>query len=282
MLTAEHCHDYHSVAVPALPAVPSLTTEDEQHYLYWLARCVLTGQGAVIEIGTWYGASAAYLAAGLRDGNPGSSLYCYDRFVARANDADKARDQGITLPPGAPGGDTTLVVRQYLASVYHNVHLVKTEIDQLTWLRGPVALIHLDAPKRWQELLHVLRIFSNYLISHTTIVVVQDFFLPRAYVLPLVFGFLEDSFELIHIPTHKGTTATYVFKQPYNISDVEDIYQWSVSTVELIMARTINAVRYKEHKKLLKLSLASYYLDRDKYERMAFRANHRDGGQDQG
>jgi hypothetical protein len=67
-------------AAPPLPEVPSLISPREQHYLYWLTSQAYSGQGAVVELGSFLGSSAIALGAGLRDSGFDSRLWCFDRF----------------------------------------------------------------------------------------------------------------------------------------------------------------------------------------------------------
>ena len=68
------------VALPALAPIPGQISEAERRFLYWLVRETYVGRGAVVEIGSWLGLSAAHLAAGLRDAGRAGALHCFDRF----------------------------------------------------------------------------------------------------------------------------------------------------------------------------------------------------------
>ena len=57
---------------------------EERKLLYQLARNIYTGEGAVVELGAFCGASTCCLAAGMRD-NPraaGRHVDSYDCFIA--------------------------------------------------------------------------------------------------------------------------------------------------------------------------------------------------------
>src|SRR5271155_98272 len=57
---------------------------EERKLIYELARNIYTGEGAVVDLGAFCGASTCCLAAGLRD-NPraaGQHVHTYDRFIA--------------------------------------------------------------------------------------------------------------------------------------------------------------------------------------------------------
>src|SRR5258708_7281370 len=94
--------DYTKVTLPSLPQVPTLTTDNERAYLYWLVKERYEGRGVVVEVGTWFGASAYALAAGLRDLANGAvssppTLYCFDRFRFTKGDFAHAAEQGYEL-----------------------------------------------------------------------------------------------------------------------------------------------------------------------------------------
>ncbi len=232
LLTKDHQYDYQSLQIPEIPPVLSLTTDEERAYLYWLANNC-NSLDAIVEIGVWYGSSAGYIAAGLRDANSGQPFYCIDRFVCRHTDVQKAAEQNIAYS-SKPDSDTLPLVYQHLQPIYPNIALVKSEIDQLTWpWNKPIELLHLDAPKRLKEVLHALTIFAPALIPGKSVIVAQDFLMPRAYALPLTFYALRDSIELAQIPTTAGTMATFIIRKPLIVlAEQLNIGTWSDHQVE--------------------------------------------------
>ena len=86
---------YKSIQLPSLPPVPTMITDDEKQYLYWLGRDIVSGSGAIVEIGTWFGCSAGYLGAGLRDAGKEVPFHCFDRFELQGIEKRKARQQGF-------------------------------------------------------------------------------------------------------------------------------------------------------------------------------------------
>lgn len=259
--TRKNEHDYRSINVPSITPVPTLTTEDDQHYLYWLASTQYQGIGVAVEIGTWFGSSAGYLAAGLAKSGTGGTLYCYDRFSFRESDTHKALEQGFDFSAFHVGDDTRPFVQQHLVPLYDSTHLITSEIEHIQWNCGPIELLHLDAPKRWIDIIKVLEVFGPFLIEGKTIVVLQDFCMPRAYALPLIFGALADSFELVHVPSEHSTMAVFVYKKKFVIDEHLNIDLWpaekAIKTVETV-ACAFNA----EQQSLLNLGL-QYYFNRN-------------------
>jgi hypothetical protein len=244
---------------PQLPQVPALTTVDEQAYLYWLLKEHFENKGAAVEVGTWFGASAYALAAGIRDSGKPGKLYCFDRFVITKGDVAHAAEQGHDV--ASFGQDSLPLVQKNLAGIYSNFELIKTEIDQIQWNQEPIEVLHLDAPKRWSDILYAFNVFGPWLIPGTSVIIAQDFALPRAYALPLIFYQLRDALELVHIPTEYSTMATFkVCKVP--VVDPS----WSAQAFEPVQAEVIfsywaEKFTHPEQKLLFDLGRAFYYKD---------------------
>jgi hypothetical protein len=256
---------YKDVPVPNLPLVPSLTTLDEQQYLYSLARDSYKGVGALIEIGTWFGCSAGYLAAGLRDAKKDNSLICFDRFSLSSSERVRIKEQGFYFPNLSVNGDTRSLVQKHLDTIYPNAVLKKQSIDEIVWDNGPIEIVHLDAPKRMSDIVHILKVFGPYLIPNTSLIVVQDFCVPRAYALPLIFGALGKSFELVEVPSSSSTTVTFKYINPYVINDSLDLNNWqSFSALEI--TRSFFKQVTKEQQRLLMIGLAFFCYDNDDKE----------------
>ncbi len=203
---------YKHIKLPKLSPVPTMITDDEKQYLYWLGRDVVSGVGAVVEIGTWFGCSAGYLGAGLRDGSKSVPFYCFDRFELQGIEKRKAREQGFDhIEELEVEADIMPITAEHLESIY-SIQLYKTYIDKNSWTGGKIELLHLDAPKRESDIIHVLKTFAPFLIPEKSIIVLQDFGMPRAYSLPLIFGELREYFELVDIPSENSTMAVFVYK----------------------------------------------------------------------
>ncbi|MEX2437802.1 MAG: class I SAM-dependent methyltransferase [Candidatus Babeliales bacterium] len=218
-----------SLSIPKLAPVPTMITDDEKKYLYWLARDSITGQGAIVEIGTWFGCSVGYLGAGLRDAGKNVPVHCFDRFELQGIEKKKARQQGFEhIESLAQGADIMPVTAAHLRDIYP-IHLHKTYIDAIVWDAGLVELLHLDAPKRASDIVHVLKTFVPFFIPGKTILVLQDFGMPRAYALPLIFGHLHEYFELVTIPFTNSTMALFSYKKV--LENSKDTFEKSCKSV---------------------------------------------------
>jgi hypothetical protein len=253
--------EYLKETVPDLPKVPALTTQDERDYLFWLVKNYIEGTGAVVEIGTWFGASCYALAAGLRDSNTHGKLYCFDRFRYTPGDIKHAAEQGFildTIP------DALSFVQERVTALYPHITLIKTEINHITWNQGPVELLHLDAPKRWSDVVYALGVFGKHL-NPGSVIVAQDFCLPRAYAVPLIFYYLRDVLELVHVPTEYSTMATFVVTKPLPTEFLKP-EALSVEQATHIMDFWAKRFPSAEQKRLFKLALAFFCYDRGERE----------------
>ncbi|MBI5433590.1 MAG: class I SAM-dependent methyltransferase [Planctomycetes bacterium] len=199
--------DFADVKLPELAAVPGMIKPSEARYLYWLASTAYLGHGAVVELGSFLGASATHLAAGLRDGGLGGELHCFDRFLWDRDHAAKF-DLGIAI-----GEDYRAHFEQNVRRVYDGVRAHSVELRELTWDRGPVELLFVDAPKKFVELEATLTAFSPHLEPGQALIAFQDFAHAPSYAVALVIAGLGEHLELKHVVAG-GSTASFLLREP--------------------------------------------------------------------
>jgi hypothetical protein len=183
---------------------------EERKLLYHLTRNTYTGEGAVVELGAFCGASTSCLAAGLRD-NPraaGRRVHSYDSFIAHeAYLVDFIRTQfGESLELG-----------QSFAAIFHRAtaqfaDLIEVHAGDLlgqTWPSGvSIEILFVDVAKTLALSGRVLTEFFSHLTPHKSIVIHQDFYHPTAFYLPVVMDFLSDYFTIIEA----GRDSSVVFR----------------------------------------------------------------------
>lgn len=131
---------------------------------------------AIVEVGSWMGASAARLAMGLGDAGRLSevTIHCFDRWNASGDEVAKAARHGIEL---APGDDLLPLVEEHLAPFGASVVFHKGDVRAAAWDGTPVSVHVDDAAKTPIPFFHVLRTFGPSWIPGATIVVLMDYFL---------------------------------------------------------------------------------------------------------
>jgi hypothetical protein len=193
---------FSDVELPELPEIEGLISASERRYLYRLTREHYTGQGSVVEIGSWFGCSSIHLAAGLRDAGHKSTVNCFDDFglLGGPNSLDRFLSN-------------TSLLAEYLKPT-------KSLIRDLKWTE-PIEILFLDAPKTWTDLADVFRIFGQHLIPGISLISIQDYLFFPAYPIAVAIERLEKCFTLEHVVT-EGSTVTFRMKQslPLDVADM--------------------------------------------------------------
>jgi hypothetical protein len=194
---------------PELPAsamaIPAMTTEAERLCYYRLTK-VAAHAGAVVELGTWLGASTAYIAAGVRDSGAQRRAEVYDRFVWKPSAHEKKA--------GRPLETTQLeAFKQNLGPLLEHVNVHAGELRGLRWSGEPVSLLVCDAPKRIPEISSVLTTFAKAL-QPGALVVWQDFAYFPSYDIASAMMRLGDHLELVEA-VYPGTTAVFRVVTPW-------------------------------------------------------------------
>ncbi len=160
-------------------AVPSMLTMDEARLYCWLATRA-EGTGAVIDLGTHRGGSAARLLAGLTAGKSQAQLFTYDRFAT---------------PDGE--GDMLTQVQAALGPWQERVTCVKGDIAQQTWTGGPVEILSVDAAKSPATADRIATEFFSALEPGRSVLIQQDFLHAKQPWLPVQMAALADCFQLV-------------------------------------------------------------------------------------
>lgn len=184
-------------------AVPAMLTPEERRYLIWLTRTQFRGQGAVVDLGPWLGASSAALAEGLaRGGKTGRvesiDLFSWSRFYMQA--------PGVDLEDGA---DFQFLYRQLTKPWSDRTRSTKADLLQHQWTGGPIEILFVDAAKSWELTAAILKNFGPHLIPGVTRIVFQDFADETTYFLPLVVDSCPDVLREVEA-VEDGTTVSFL------------------------------------------------------------------------
>jgi hypothetical protein len=229
--------------------VPTMITEEERAYLFWLTSTVWTGEGHVVEIGPWLGGSTVALAAGMKERvfKEIRKLHVYDNFIWKAfmgkraslplHDGDSFQeyftentkqysDLMVSYRQSLPD-DSLLFDKEIMAKRDINPEQAKI----LRWdIKEPVEILFIDGAKSWDGLRFLLDEFSNYLIPGKTLFVCQDYKYWGTYWVPLIFEILGDHLELVH--NLKFNTVTFRLKSKLEIGKIESLGDFSEMSVD--------------------------------------------------
>lgn len=226
------------VELPAdLPQIPSMLNDNEKPYLYWLTSQCYSGQGAIVELGSWLGASTAHLAAGLYDSGLEGKIDTFDSYTWQKAFERKA---GYAMENGA---DFQPRLYQNLGALASLVSSTRTDIRKIKWRGDRVEILFLDAPKRYPVIRSVLKTFGPYLMPGTSLIVCQDFCNFPNYPLSFVFSALGKRLKKRHALLDASLVAFSV-EDSLTFSDDEleelDPASWSAEKGTAIWTEMMN------------------------------------------
>lgn len=217
---------------------------EERKLLYHLARDIYAGEGAVVELGAFCGASTCCLASGLRDNPRGGDhrLHSYDSFVASEPYlVEFVRTQfGEAL---GIGQSFAPIFRRATAEFADVIEVHEGDLLEQTWPGEiPIEILFADAAKTLALSAKVLTEFFPHLMPGRSLVVHQDFYHPTAFYLPIVMDFLRDHFTIIEA----GRDWSVVFRLdsaiPRTKLEIAGRYKFSFAQQQTAMRRMMRQV----------------------------------------
>lgn len=168
--------------------VPTMLNVKEQSFYVWLGREWATGAGAIVDLGSFAGGSAACLAEGVAQADRAQIVHGYDKFGLQDYPGFKDRCARYWAKPPAsksqfdpfvmpdiPGDDLLPVAEVFMAPWGKGVRLYKGQIEAMTWTGEPIELLVLDASKTAATMDRMSAMFFPHLIAGRSIIVQQDF-----------------------------------------------------------------------------------------------------------
>ena len=217
---------------------------EERKLLYQLARYTYAGGGAVVDLGSFCGASTCCLAAGLRD-NPraaGRHVDAYDSFIASEPYlVDFIREQfGESLEMGQSFAATFRRATTQFADLIE-VHAGDL-LEQIWPSDEPIEILFVDVAKTLALSGKVLTEFFPRLIPGKSIVIHQDFYHPTAFYLPVVMDFLMDHFTIIE--TGRDWSVVFRLERPIppEILQAASLYKFSFAQQQAALRRMMRRV----------------------------------------
>jgi len=226
--------EWSNVSFESFPDIPTMISNQERRYLYWITSNFYKGEGRVVEAGTWLGGSTACLASGLEEQYPSEILTCFDNFVWMKTYENKSN--GIRMDEGA---DFHPHFRKFIYSKFDNVRSFKRQLSEIQWIDGQIEILFLDAPKNKDDMLHSIKTFFPYLIPGDSTIVFQDFFYAPAYEVPATILSLNDVLQLVHVVAN-SSTASFRFCSPIDL-ELSPI-DYSVVGVDIVAEKFLEMI----------------------------------------
>jgi hypothetical protein len=199
--------------------IPSMLSPWERVYLREFAKNDYLGEGAIVDLGCWLGASSVELAQGLRE-NPRPTaragvIHAYDLFLWDASWMNEVRTvQGTPLEGKYKDGDSFLdEYRQFTEPWKDSIRVYPSDLTVTSWSGGPIEFIFVDAMKSWSLANSIVRDFYSSLVPGISMVVHQDFGNFYVYWLHLVMYRLREYFQPAYDMPYASSVAFNYVKQ---------------------------------------------------------------------
>ncbi len=158
---------YHS-----LDGIPAMTSSQIHSYLEELGT-QWKGEGNVVELGCWLGASAVAILKGLKTAGYDRTFWAFDGWQATKDQIPKAAAQGVTLHLQ----EDTLPIFQRNTRLYNNVRTVKGGMPQSLhrYSGQPIEICLFDAPKTEPVFTDCIDLLSPFWIAGVTVLGLLDY-----------------------------------------------------------------------------------------------------------
>jgi hypothetical protein len=191
-------------------AIEGMITPEEKRLLYWLARERFRGEGAIIDAGSYLGASTTALAAGLRDREwpqDDPPIVAYELF--------EINQPMLPFLPDDPrfelGGSFRPRFDDNVAGFEPWIEVIAGDITEHPWNRGPIEIAFIDVAKGWELNDFVTSAFFANLIPGRSIVVQQDYVGEHYPWIHITMARLASHFELLDM--FEIGSAVYLLKE---------------------------------------------------------------------
>jgi hypothetical protein len=156
--------------------LPGMTTLSERAYFTWHARDCYRGEGAIVDLGSWFGSTTATLAMGLsqnrRAATRNALIDAYDLFTWQPWMDDYA--SLARLGPYAVGESFQREFDHVVEPWRERIRVHAGDLTKQEWGGGPIELLLIDAMKSWELAWHILNKFI-VAIAERGYLIHQDF-----------------------------------------------------------------------------------------------------------
>lgn len=177
--------------------------------LFGLTRDIYTGEGDILDVGPFAGATTLAIAEGLAQNDRVVSkigrITACDRFLL-----DKASYKHYVDETAELNGSVLPQFAEATAKYGAQINVVEMQMNVARWCGRPIELLVLGMARTPQINAHVLTECTPFMLPGRSLLVQREFTLPYRHWLTYVHAFLADHFELIDLDNH---TAVFVYQK---------------------------------------------------------------------
>jgi len=244
--------------------IDSMTTPNELAFLEVYGRNAFTGNGKIIDLGCWFGATSASLAVGL-NANPMASVTdvveAYDLF-----EWDHWMDpikESIGMKVNLKAGDCFLnIVEQNLSEYANRINFHKQDLSNYNLpAEWSIEFLFVDAMKNWDLAGSISRTFFTRLIPERSIMVMQDFafYDPIVATNHLLMWHLRDCFKPLHHVPYSCSVVFLTLRVPtaedlldyspdsFTEEEVDQAYEYCIPLIQEFMQPSLYVAKLCHH-----------------------------------
>jgi tetratricopeptide (TPR) repeat protein len=273
---------------PKLPHRPAgMLGHSEASLCYYLAKEVFTGQGTILDAGSFLGKSAYFFAQGLL-ANPRyvagrDRIHCFDNFLV--NEEGTVRFAACELDRTIRIGDSIReIFEEQVATVRDLLEVHDGDFHTTDWPHRPVEILLVDIAKTESLNRRTVELFFPDLIPRRSVVIQQDYHHPWLPHIHVLMEYLADYFDLI-VP-RVDDSAAFLFRRPIPPEVLRRAIAWDFTYEEQVQLMDGAIARLPEEDRfyvgLARIVLHFQQPDWDRLRRefaeleAAFRASPRD------
>ncbi|HNQ67656.1 MAG TPA: hypothetical protein PKN32_04710 [Bacteroidales bacterium] len=169
--------NYYRELFPELVKLKGMISENERKFLFHYASKVFSGQGMIVDLGCWLGATTVSMALGLKAGGklqkPGKKIYVYDLF--KWNHVFNQHVVGTELENLYNDGDDFIGEYENNIKQFKNIIETRRDIISSGWHGENIEFLLIDAMKTPEVTKSILTEFYPFLMPNVSFVYHQDF-----------------------------------------------------------------------------------------------------------
>jgi hypothetical protein len=169
----------------------------ERTMLSWLTGRFYRGEGEIVELGTFIGASSISLASGLSlnplpRGEKSKRIHAFDRFKGAFEAKAIATRPHIKLDED---GGFLSVYTNNVRPFAEFISVERCDLADAKWNGKPIEILYVDAMKSPNVSANIVRQFFPYLIPGRSVVIMQDYLFPSLPYSAVIMECLADFFN---------------------------------------------------------------------------------------
>jgi hypothetical protein len=257
---------------PYLVGLLGMTSPSERAFLQWYARELYTGQGLIVDLGPFLGATTCSLARGLsanqRIGSRSGRVRVFDQFVCDAymsNLLSRYLSQGLIEHSYQEGASFRFEFEKQTQDFADMFILREGDLSELDTQIQDTEFLFIDAMKDVATANHIVRHFYPHLIPGLSLVVHQDFAHFYTGWIHLIQYELREYLEPVYFIPKSSSQVYRVKKDPSEIRHYRlDLSEWDEPRLDAAFRYSLSMVPPKQRASVIAAKFMLYIHRGDK------------------